>query len=65
MTETSIISLWVKPGPQTRVSLLAGRAGSWGLVARPRGRRAGVGPLVGGVSFVTVSFRAQGVSVLC
>ena len=37
---------WMKPSPQTSASPLGGKAVSWGLGARPRGPRAGVGLLV-------------------
>ena len=41
----------VKSSPQASVNLLMGRATSCGLVAGPRGPRAGFGMLVGGASF--------------
>ena len=52
---------WVNPGLGVSASLLVGRARSWGLVAGPRGPRAGVGSLVGGASSDTVGYRVQGV----
>ena len=36
------VHLWVKPGLRVSARLLAGKAGSWSLVAGPRDPRAGV-----------------------
>ena len=47
---------WMKPGPGACASLLVDRAMSWGLVAGPRGTRAGVRSLVGGLVPDTVGW---------
>ena len=53
----------MKPGPGVSAGLLAGRAGSWSLAARPRDPRAGVRSLVGGEGVVpdTAGSRVQSV----
>ena len=50
---------WVKPSPGASASVLAGRAGSWGLVVGPKGPRASVRLIVGGVVPDTVGCRVQ------